>query len=93
MATVSLKQIIGRVFTFLQSLFLIEFHPSVAWLWLLGIYWLWKRYRHLAIFLLILFGTDVLLSFNYGIPEIEYYYLPAYLIFSIFISCGVKQLI
>ncbi len=57
-----------------------------------GVILLIKR-RHLAITLLIIVIADILHSIRYTIPNIEDYYIPAFIVFSIWIGQGVAGII
>jgi hypothetical protein len=55
---------------------------------LLGIYSLWVTDRKVLIFFLILFFTNIIYGINYGIPDIDPYFLGAFFVNAIFVGVG-----
>jgi hypothetical protein len=55
---------------------------------LLGIYSLWVTDRKILIFFLILFFTNIIYGINYGIPDIDPYFLGAFFVNAIFVGVG-----
>lgn len=72
--------------------FLLQFTPYSIWLCLPGIILLWRMRRNILIFLGLVIGGDVIHSIRYGIHNIEDYYIPGYLITSVWIGCGIGWL-
>jgi len=58
----------------------------------IGLGRLWRRARDRAVFLMIIFAGDLIISLNGTSVEIPIYYVPSYLIFAIWIGCAFMPL-
>lgn len=58
----------------------------------IGLGRLWRSARDKAIFLMIVFADDLIISLNGAGSEIPIYYIPSYLIFAIWIGCAFMPL-
>jgi 4-amino-4-deoxy-L-arabinose transferase-like glycosyltransferase len=58
---------------------------------LAGIYWLWRKRKMLALGLLVCFAAYVIFYINYRVIDKDTMFLPAYLIWALFIAGGLFQ--
>jgi hypothetical protein len=58
---------------------------------ILGVSWLWRRRRWLALGLLVSFAAAVIFYANYRVIDKDTMFLPAYLIWALFVAAGLKQ--
>lgn len=65
-----------------------QFTIWVVWLGLIGLVLIMMKRKMIGIFLLLILLTDIAASIRYGISNIEDYYIPGFIIFSIFIGYG-----
>ncbi|MEW6609326.1 MAG: DUF2723 domain-containing protein [bacterium] len=89
----SLPALLKRIFVQHPVFFIQQFTPYLIWLGFIGLFFLYKQRLTIFIFLTLIILADILHSSRYGIHNIEDYYIPAYIIFSIFIGYGVTILI
>ncbi len=89
----SLTTLLHRIFIEHPVFFIKQFTPYLIWIGFVGLFFLYKQRLKTFIFLSLIIIVDVLHSSRYGIHNIEDYYIPAYIIFSIFIGYGVMILI
>lgn len=75
----------------LSSFFTHQFTIWIVWLGVIGLILCIMRRKIIGIFLLLIILTDIASSIRYGISNIEDYYLPAFMIFSIFIGFGLME--
>ena len=59
---------------------------------LAGLAWLWMRRRPEAVFLLAIFVVQVVLAANYRVPRHWVFFLPSFIIFTLWISSGLAAL-
>ncbi|MEW6096512.1 MAG: DUF2723 domain-containing protein [bacterium] len=85
----SLTTLLRRIFVEHPVFFIQQFTPYLIWIGFVGLFFLYKHRIRTFIFLSLIIIIDVLHSSRYGIHNIEDYYIPAYIIFSIFIGYGV----
>jgi hypothetical protein len=81
-------QELGRNLGSLVKLFFHQFPPYFLPLSLLGMWKLFAADRKILIFLLILFFANILYGINYGISDIDPYFLGSFLVNAIFIGSG-----
>jgi hypothetical protein len=74
------------------GMLLYQFTPLGCALGGYGAWHLWQRRRGEAQALLLLFTLYALFSVNYNVPDRFAFHLPSYLVFAIFIGCGVAGL-
>ncbi len=72
----------------LTHFFTHQFTPWIVWLGLIGLVLIIMKRKIIGIFLLLILLTDIASSIRYGISNIEDYYIPGFIIFSIFIGYG-----
>jgi tetratricopeptide (TPR) repeat protein len=89
----SLSTLLNRIFVEHPVFFIKQFTPYLIWIGFVGLFFFYKHKIKTFTFLLLIVVADVLHSSRYGIHNIEDYYIPAYIIFSIFIGYGVMVLI
>jgi len=66
-----------------------QFTIWTVWLGVIGLIFIILRRKIIGIFLILILLTDIASSIRYGISNIEDYYLPGFIIFSIFIGYGI----
>jgi tetratricopeptide (TPR) repeat protein len=86
-------QILNRITLHITHFFTHQFTIFLVIIGLIGIFFLIKNKRLTCIFLLLTILTVILVSSRYNIYNIEDYYIPAFIIFSIFIGYGILILI
>lgn len=89
----SFTTLLNRIFIEHPVFFIKQFTPYLIWLGFLGLFFFYKHKIKTFTFLSLIIVADVVHSSRYGIHNIEDYYIPAYIIFSIFIGYGVMILI
>jgi len=82
------KQIITQA----ENFFIKQFIVIFSIIGIIGAYILYKKNFRFFIFLLLIIISFLLYTLSYDIPDIVYYYLPLYLIFTIFIAFGLDFL-
>ncbi|MEW6095147.1 MAG: DUF2723 domain-containing protein [bacterium] len=75
------------------NLFIKQFTIYIWWIGIIGLWILFKNNFKLLLLLVLIFIADVLYSINYQIFDIEVYYIPSFVIWAVFIGCGIKGII
>ncbi|MEW6095471.1 MAG: DUF2723 domain-containing protein [bacterium] len=89
----STLEIFSRLTHHITHFFTNQFTIFLVIIGVIGIFFLIKKRGLLGLFLLLIILTDLLVSIRYNIYNIEDYYIPAFIIFSIFIGYGTLMLI
>jgi hypothetical protein len=82
------SQVLIHNFVNFMKLFFHQFPLYFLPFSLLGIYSLWVNARKILVFFLILFFTNIIYGINYGIPDIDPYFLGAFFVNAIFVGVG-----
>lgn len=82
-----------RLYTYTTQFFTHQFTIYLVGFGLIGAFFLFLKQLRLFIFLSLILMVNILHSLFYNIPNIQDYYLPAFIIFSIWIGYGVANLI
>ncbi len=75
------------------NLFINQLPVHIWWIGIIGLWILFKNNFKLLLLLLLIFVADVFYSINYQIRDIEVYYIPSFVIWAIFIGCGINGII
>ncbi len=81
--TISALDLVKRTYTHLTTFFTMQFTIWPILLIILGLILLFHNRRRFAIFMILIFLTNLFHSIRYGIHNIEDYYIPAFLICTI----------
>lgn len=85
----SISELLNRLFIKHPSFFVMQFTPYIIGFGFIGAIWLFRRcWRFLWLTSLIV-AIDLAHSVRYGIHNIEDYYIPAYMIFSVWIGLSI----
>ncbi|MEW6621179.1 MAG: DUF2723 domain-containing protein [bacterium] len=76
----------------LTHFFTHQFTLWIVWLGVIGLILLIVKRKITGLFLLLILLTDIAASIRYGISNIEDYYIPGFIIFSIFIGYGIMSI-
>lgn len=82
-----------RLYTYITQFFTHQFTIYLVGFGLIGAFFLFLKQLRLFIFLSLILIVNILHSLCYNIPNIQDYYFPAFIIFSIWIGYGVANLI
>jgi hypothetical protein len=80
---------LSQLGTQLENLFIKQFFIVFGLIALFGLFVLYKKNLKIWTFLMLLIFFFILFNLTYDINDIIYYYIPVYIIFSIFIAYGV----
>lgn len=89
----SICNLFYRLYTYLTQFFTYQFTIYLIWFGLIGAFSLFKSQVRSFIFLSLILIITILYSLFYNIPNIQDYYLPAFIIFTICIGYGIQVLI
>lgn len=89
----SIFDLFKRLYTYLTQFFIHQFTLYFVWFGLIGAFFLFKKQLKLFIFLFLILIVNILHSLFYNIPNIQDHYLPAFIIFAIWIGYSIYVLI
>lgn len=84
--------ILGRLGEHLTTLFSLQWAPFILIIGLIGAIFFLLKKRLIFIFLFLIFAADSFYSIHYTILNIEDYYIPSYVILSIFLGYGIGEI-
>ncbi len=85
----SLPTLLKRIFVEHPIFFINQFTPYLIWIGFVGLFFFYKQRVNTFIYLGLIVMVDFLHSSRYSIHNIEDYYIPSYIIYSLFIGYGV----
>ncbi len=89
----SITDFFYRLYTYTTQFFPNQFTIYLVLFGLIGVFFLFKHSLRLWTFLSLILFTNILHSLCYNIPNIQDYYLPAFIIFAIWTGYGVQYLL
>ena len=88
----TLRELVRNAGPIYGSLLRSQYGALAILIGVIGLGRLWRRARDRAVFLMIIFAGDLIISLNATSIEIPIYYVPSYLIFAIWIGCAFMPL-
>ncbi|MEW6620426.1 MAG: DUF2723 domain-containing protein [bacterium] len=88
-----ISEAVGRLYTSLAQFFPHQWTIYLIWFGLIGGFFVCKYSMRLFVFLSLILITNILYSLFYNIPNIQDYYLPAFMVFAIWMGVGVQYLL
>ncbi len=85
----SIQELLNRLFVNHPSFFMMQFTPYIIGFGFIGAIWLFRRCWRFLLLTCLIVAIDFAHSVRYGIHNIEDYYIPAYMIFSIWIGLSI----
>ncbi|MEK7273937.1 MAG: DUF2723 domain-containing protein, partial [Candidatus Desantisbacteria bacterium] len=85
----SAGELLNRLFIKHPSFFVMQFTSYLAGFGFIGVIWLFRRCWKFLLLTSLIVALDFVHSVRYGIHNIEDYYIPAYMIFSIWIGLSI----
>jgi len=89
----SIGELFTRLYNYLTQFFTAQFTIYLIWFGIIGAFFTFRYSIQLFIFLFLILIVNILHSLFYNIPNIQDHYLPAFIIFAIWIGYGVQWII